>query len=49
MAIIYGYTQMPPKKGGRVGVAVNVPKLPLKKKARISDQLSVYTGELMAE
>ncbi len=36
------------KKGGRIGVAVNVPKLLVKKKARISDQLSVYTGELMA-
>ncbi len=36
------------KKGGRIGVAVNVPKLLVKKKASISDQLSVYTGELMA-
>lgn len=36
------------KKGRRVGVAVNVPKLMVKKKARISDQLSIYTGELMA-
>jgi len=36
------------KKGGRIGVAVYAPKLQVRRKARISDELSVYTGELMA-
>jgi len=36
------------KRGERIGVAVYAPKLQVRRKARISDQLSVYTGELMA-
>ncbi|KAI2646647.1 RNA-directed DNA polymerase from mobile element jockey [Labeo rohita] len=36
------------RSGGRVGVAVYVPKIQMKKKVRITDQLAVYTGEMMA-